>query len=194
MIEACRSIGYTQNPKKLFKYLLDGPGKRSVTMADIDPAAMKAYWRGDLEALNPQEKAKAQLAARKRAEEGEKERRMEAHDWAALKKQLIRKHGTITAAWRDCLDHNGNGKVSFADFSKQTRNLGFSGNIKKVFRELDNNNSGIITFNEVSPDWYAKLSHFHECMMNKHQSYEDCYKSLEECSNRHDNTVQVQDF
>jgi Ca2+-binding EF-hand superfamily protein len=181
--EACVNVGYSGNPHILFRHLLDGPGKRSITMADIDPAAYQAFVRGDLEAMSPQDKAKAQLKARKALEDAEKAKRMDAADWPSLKKVLIRKHGTITSAWRDCLDHNSNGSCSFFAFTKAVRDLGFSGNIKKVFKELDDDDSGLITFNEVDPDWYSKLSRLHEVLMEKYKSYENAWRALDDNGN-----------
>jgi Ca2+-binding EF-hand superfamily protein len=191
MDASCKIIGYSRSPGKLFKYLLDNPGCRSITMGDIDPAAMQAYYRGDLMAMSPMEKAKAQLKARQAADEKEKTLRMEAADWATLKKSLIRKFGTITSAWRMCLDKNGNGKVSFTDFTKAIRDFGFQGNIRKVFKELDDDNSGIITFNEIDPEWYGRLSQFHSDITNMYTCYEDLWKELDTGAK---NTVDVEDF
>jgi Ca2+-binding EF-hand superfamily protein len=152
-------------------------------MEDIDPAAVQAYYRGDLEAMNPQEKAKSQIATRQKAEAAEQARRMEANDWTSLKKMLCRRYGTITSGWRECLDHGNNGKVSFTDFCKAARDLGFQGNAKKVFRELDEDHSGIITFNKVDPDWYARLSHFHEKIIAHFDSVENAWKALDSNGN-----------
>merc|ERR1719253_343365 len=60
MVEACEKCGFrdAETAKLLFKYLLDGPGKTTVHMADLDPQAMQAYYRGDLECLSPTEKAR----------------------------------------------------------------------------------------------------------------------------------------
>jgi len=182
MEEACESFNYTKDPKQLFKLLLEGPGKKHITMADLDPTAMRAYWRGDTEgmsAMSAKDRGKADLAARFKADAALKESRMEAHDWATLKKSLIRKYGTVTAAWRSGLDVMGNGKVSFLEFSKQVRHAGFCGNINKTFQELDEDNSGIISFNEVDPGWYAKLSVFHAVLFAKHKSYQSAWKSLD---------------
>jgi len=189
--QACQAIGYSGNPRKLFRHLLDNPGCRSISMADIDPAAYQAFVRGDLEAMSPLEKAKAQLAAKQKEVQREKERRMEASDWATLKKGLIRKHGSITSAWRECLDTNGNGSCSHNGFSKACRDAGFAGNIKKVFQELDTDGSGIITFNEVDPAWYTRLSVFHRLLATKYKSYENAWKALDK---HHKEEVEVDDF
>jgi Ca2+-binding EF-hand superfamily protein len=179
MEEACKVIGYTRDPTTLFKHLLDGPGKVSISMGDIDPAAMRAFYRGDLDAMNPIEKARAEIAARQQAEADENGKRMNATDWISLRKILVRKWGTILAAWRGGLDVNASGKLGLVDFSKQVRGLGFSGNIKKVFASLDLDKNGVLTFDEVEPQWYARLKEFNDCMLAKHTSYEDAWKMLD---------------
>jgi len=179
MINTCKRIGFAGDGKQLFRYLLEGPGKRSITMADLDPAAMQAYWRGDLEAMSPLEKAKAALEARKKADQDMKARRMHACEWTDMKKGLIRKYGSIVAGWRNGLDLVGNGKVSFHEFSKAARSIGFAGNIRKTFNELDTNQNGIITLNEVDPESYQKLSRFQELLHGKYSSYENAWKSLD---------------
>merc|ERR1719359_631479 len=104
-----------------------------------------------MDALTARDKSKAHIAARQKEEQAERERRMEATDWVSLKKALVRKYGTVTSAWRNGLDTNGNGKVSFIDFCKKVRELGFNGNLQRIFKELDTDGSGIISFNEVDP-------------------------------------------
>ena len=51
------------------------------------------------------------------------------------------------------MDQVGDGKVSFIDFSRGVRGVGFVGSIKTVFQELDVDDSGIITFNEIDDFW-----------------------------------------
>jgi Ca2+-binding EF-hand superfamily protein len=191
MSRFCENIGYVQDHKKLFKELLDGPGKKCITMADLDPVAMQAYWRGDLEALSPTDKAKAKLAERKQAELEAKEKSMEAHDWPTLKKQLVRKFGTVTSAWRECLDIEGNGKVSCNEFSKQVRQFGFCGDVRAVFREIDHDDSGIITFNEVDSSWYEKIRNFIELLLGRYVSFETAWRALD---GNHNNMVEEAEF
>lgn len=191
MVEACAAIGYSKDPDKLFKYLRDGPGKRNITMADLDPAAMEAFYRGDMETMSKVEKARANLIARQKADRDAKDKLMEAKDWRSLKQSLIRKFGTITSAWRNILDVTSNGKVSFVDFSKRVRDFGFSGDIKQIFHELDSDDSGIITFNEVDQNLYGQISMFNELLLAKYLSYETAWYALD---GNHNNMVELDEF
>merc|ERR1719263_2437949 len=66
------------------------------------------------------------------------------------------------------LDQAGKGKLSFAEWSKALRQVGFEGNIKATYRQLDDDGSGIVTFEELEPDLAAKLKEFITKMQDKY--------------------------
>merc|ERR1719218_34836 len=107
MVEICTKHNFDGDAKFLFKLMLDNPGKTVIHMADLDPAAMQAYYRGDLEALSPTEKAKKARVLKEQEVQAEKDMRMGASDWKTLKRELIRQYGSITGAWRNGLDFSG---------------------------------------------------------------------------------------
>ena len=59
--------------------------------------------------------------------------------------------GTIYRAWRMGLDKSSRGCMSFMEFTSAARGVGYSGNIKKLWFELDDDNSGIISLEELDP-------------------------------------------
>jgi len=183
LVEECAKLNFAGDAKLLFKYLLDSPGKTGIYMSDLDPAAMQAFYRGDLEAMSPLEKAKKRLEQAEKSRQEEVERRMGASNWKDLRKALIREYGTITAAWRTGLDWSGTGRVSFIDFSKTARHMGFLGNIQKIFNELDTDGSGIITFDEVDHGWTVKLTNFHNALLMKYETYESAWRALDDNKN-----------
>mmetsp|Transcript_45972 Transcript_45972/g.82781 ORF Transcript_45972/g.82781 Transcript_45972/m.82781 type:complete len:1206 (+) Transcript_45972:75-3692(+) len=179
LVTVCKYIGYKHDAKTLFRCLVEFPGKQSISMGDLDPAAMRAYYRGDLEAMSPQEKG---AAARKKKEEEmlmARKSMMGADDLNSLKMELMRKFRTMTAGWRFGLDIECNGKLSYVDFAKACRGMGFIGNIKGCWKELDDDDSGLITFNELDPDWYDKISSFSEKLLDKYTSYESAWKKID---------------
>eukprot|EP00931_Biecheleriopsis_adriatica_P099831 TRINITY_DN7460_c0_g1_i1.p1 TRINITY_DN7460_c0_g1~~TRINITY_DN7460_c0_g1_i1.p1 ORF type:complete len:1278 (-),score=287.92 TRINITY_DN7460_c0_g1_i1:32-3865(-) len=179
VVKACRKIGFEGDAKLLFKLMLDGPGKKVITMADLDPAAMRAYYRGDLEAMSEHQKAKTAIKAMADAKKAEKDKFMAANDYKSFKKELIRKHGTVVAAWRYGLDTAGMGKIGFYEFSKACRDIGFIGDIRLCFRELDDDESGVISFEEVSSVWFVRLSKFQELMLAKYNTYANAWSVID---------------
>lgn len=120
-----------------------------------------------------------------------KDEQLAANDATSLKKLLVRKYGSITAAWRQALDLAGHGKCSFVDFSKACRDAGFNGNIKACFKEMDTQNKGIITFDELAPDWYEKLHEFADLCREKFGEFDDC---MAEFDKNHNNTIEVEEL
>lgn len=78
----------------------------------------------------------------------------------SLKKLLIRKYGTIFAAWRHVLDPNGLGRISFAEWCSALRKMGFEGDIKAAWKNLDTDGSGIVSFKELEPELAANFADY----------------------------------
>lgn len=175
LIEACQKIGYQKDAKQLFRYLLDHPGMRTISLGDINPGAMRAYYRGDLEAMS----GKAKRLELANAAQMEKTLQLGAQDLGSLKKLLVRKYGTATAAWRYGLDVTGQGRLSFVDFAKGCREVGFAGNVKRCFQQLDDDSSGLITFNELDPKWFKNLQNFSELLLAKYKSYQSAWRAID---------------
>jgi Ca2+-binding EF-hand superfamily protein len=111
--------------------------------------------------FTPVELAKAQQAqqisaARQRKEEAVRE------DLEKLKYLIARKYGSISAAWRHLMDPGHVGKLSFIDWSKALRQVGFQGNIKAAYQILDDDHSGIVTFSEFAPEVAEKIKDFRQ--------------------------------
>eukprot|EP00930_Biecheleria_cincta_P033132 TRINITY_DN22945_c0_g1_i1.p1 TRINITY_DN22945_c0_g1~~TRINITY_DN22945_c0_g1_i1.p1 ORF type:complete len:1131 (+),score=224.92 TRINITY_DN22945_c0_g1_i1:60-3395(+) len=175
LVEACKRIGYKKNAKQLFRYLLEHPSKRTISLGDLNPGAMRAFYRGDMGSMCGKERrAEIENAAQK-----ERQMQLGAHDLSSLKKLLIRKYNTVTAAWRYGLDVTGQGRLSFVDFSKGCREVGFAGNVKRVFKQLDDDDSGLITFNELDPKWFKSLQNFSELLLAKYKTYESAWREID---------------
>eukprot|EP00448_Togula_jolla_P028689 CAMPEP_0170626226 /NCGR_PEP_ID=MMETSP0224-20130122/31234_1 /TAXON_ID=285029 /ORGANISM="Togula jolla, Strain CCCM 725" /LENGTH=512 /DNA_ID=CAMNT_0010952963 /DNA_START=18 /DNA_END=1553 /DNA_ORIENTATION=- len=49
----------------------------------------------------------------------------------------IRRYGSMIGAWRQCLDADHNGKLSFLEFCEACRKLGYTGDLKALFKKYD---------------------------------------------------------
>merc|ERR1711959_53678 len=63
--------------------------------------------------------------------------------------RILSREEALVLAWREKLDFDGNGKLSFVEFSKAVRDIGFVGDVKRIFKELDSNRSGQLSFHDL---------------------------------------------
>jgi len=212
--EVCQDIGYTDSCAALFQQLRKDKHQRYLTLADIeckgviltgvltaggalpkDSSMPKVFHRRDADLLSPVEKARVSLTHMQELRSNAKKKQLSANDSDALKKLLIRKYGSITAAWRHGLDFSGNGKCSFIEFSRACRDMGYSGNIKAAFKELNTGQKGIMTFNELDPVWYARLSSFRALLEETFGTeLADSNDLMEVFDKNGNNTIEVEEF
>jgi len=98
----------------------------------------------------------------------------------ALKQLLVRKHGTITAAWRILLTFDqscvGTGKMSFIEFCNAMRRIGYRGSLKHLWKELDKEGRGVITLKELDPDAHEALETFRKMLIDRYGSFMKAWK------------------
>merc|ERR1719487_3204013 len=81
---------------------------------------------------------------------------------------LMRRYGNLVRAWRLGLDRDGSGKLTFLEFCKSARELGFGGNVKALWQELDADGSGSVSLKELCPEVYELLMEFSRAVMAKY--------------------------
>lgn len=81
---------------------------------------------------------------------------------------LSRKFGSVAAAWRVSLDPDGNGHISFGEFNHRCRQMGFTGNLRKIWGELDTEKTGFISLKEIDPKAHQELEDFRSICLDKH--------------------------
>jgi len=73
---------------------------------------------------------------------------------------LESKFGSITRAWRVGLDEDGSGSLDFREFCNATRQLGYVGNLRTLWFNLDTDSSGSVGLKELDPVACAALEKF----------------------------------
>ncbi|CAE8583926.1 unnamed protein product [Polarella glacialis] len=169
-VSRCTVLGYAGNSRKLFKYLLSKAHNKHVTLSDFAPGA---YQESLLDPDRNKDLSRKDSVSRAKAEENA--RRMERFDLRALKNLLVKKHGSLAAAWKQGLDLDRNGKLTFAEFSKAVRELGFHGNIKACWAELNADGSNDVSLAELDPKAHAHLFHFEQHVQANHGSYSEAW-------------------
>eukprot|EP00929_Paragymnodinium_shiwhaense_P042081 TRINITY_DN21841_c0_g1_i1.p1 TRINITY_DN21841_c0_g1~~TRINITY_DN21841_c0_g1_i1.p1 ORF type:complete len:1571 (+),score=554.59 TRINITY_DN21841_c0_g1_i1:152-4864(+) len=198
LAKKCKELEFEGDAEKLFFYLLDEAGKQYITMSDLDPQAMYAYYRGDLEAMNKDEKAKKELAMRQEAMAEEKRLNMAAQDLKSLKKVMVRRHGSMPAAWKNGFKKAFTGSVSFVEFTKGCRDVSYAGNIREAFDQLDKilegdkisppeegdkrkrkPGKGVLYFRDWSPEWAARLKSFNDLLVAKYGGFYQAWQKMD---------------
>lgn len=144
--------------------------RRAVQSASSTPpplGAPCAFERGggDFREGGSQSKARPPLALLE-AKRGPHSPEFDADDLDAFKALCVRKCGTLCNAWRQFLDPNGVGRVSFISFASAARNLGFP-NAKGLWMLLDTNRSGHISLDSWDPVSYRNLIELREVCMSQ---------------------------
>eukprot|EP00929_Paragymnodinium_shiwhaense_P116402 TRINITY_DN8590_c0_g1_i1.p1 TRINITY_DN8590_c0_g1~~TRINITY_DN8590_c0_g1_i1.p1 ORF type:complete len:1661 (-),score=510.83 TRINITY_DN8590_c0_g1_i1:48-5030(-) len=207
--EACVALGWKGDVHELFHFLMPHPGCKYITMADLDPMAMAAYYRGDTRAmlnegpdtvLSDGTKGRRTSVGLVRSTTASKwsqslgkstrdkvanhakerdARRMGATTLQGFKKVLIQRFGSIVAAWREILDKDGNGRLSFGELAEGARLANFAGDVRALMRELDTTKTGLVTLEELDPESWQVLVSFRSFLVDKfgglEYAWEECF-------------------
>jgi len=186
-LERCKALGYEGNAEKLFDMLSES-GKNYLSLSDVDPEAEKARERGDWDMLGANLGSKSpsnKLSFNERQEhhraqvirtvmgkdvrqgiekwwEHQESIDMCGSDVEGFRKLLRHRYGTTVAAWALGLDRIGAGRLSWTMFCKGCRNIGFVGNFKKVWKMLDDDDSGVISLQELDKPAADALREFRD--------------------------------
>ena len=79
-----------------------------------------------------------------------------------------RKYGSMVGAWRQCLDSDHNGKLTFNEFCAALRRLGYVGNFRKLWKRYDKDQKGCILLKDLDPEADEILSSFLEMLAKKY--------------------------
>merc|ERR1712232_231786 len=108
-----------------------------------------------------------------------KSKDMGAADFPALKQLLVRKYGTMPAAWKHCLDPGDNGFVGFVEFCKCCRKVGFIGSPRQIWSELKKDPKGQITLSAFDAEAHAALTEFRELVLERYGNWLEAWSSFD---------------
>eukprot|EP00747_Dinoflagellata_sp_TGD_P166377 gnl/TRDRNA2_/TRDRNA2_189081_c0_seq1.p1 gnl/TRDRNA2_/TRDRNA2_189081_c0~~gnl/TRDRNA2_/TRDRNA2_189081_c0_seq1.p1 ORF type:complete len:440 (+),score=42.06 gnl/TRDRNA2_/TRDRNA2_189081_c0_seq1:62-1381(+) len=103
----------------------------------------------------------------------------------------IRKYGNLCRAWRQLLDPGGVGRVSFVQFCKAARLIGWC-NVKPLWFGLDADKSGFITLGEWDPVAFRNVSEFREICYKEYGGMDTAF--LFGMDRTHSHTVTLQEL
>eukprot|EP00391_Amoebophrya_sp_Ameob2_P011326 CAMPEP_0178982828 /NCGR_PEP_ID=MMETSP0795-20121207/714_1 /TAXON_ID=88552 /ORGANISM="Amoebophrya sp., Strain Ameob2" /LENGTH=1810 /DNA_ID=CAMNT_0020673519 /DNA_START=87 /DNA_END=5520 /DNA_ORIENTATION=+ len=158
----------------VWPYLL-APFKKTLGVDEFDPVAGLAQRRGDDEMLALTETSadyRRAMTVKARQELAKEQGRhllktMSAYTAADFKDLLKRKYGNLWRAWRKGLGCDATKKLSFTEFCQACREVGFSGNVKGTFLEMDDDRSGVISLKELDEPTFSAIINFRKCCIEK---------------------------
>jgi len=197
-------IGFQGDAKYVF-HLLKPPERIFMTLDDFDPKAAEALNRGDKKMMtmihereNPmamtfdernqaiftvkwrRELAEMKLEKIKNIDEAAKSADIGAKTHEGFKKLLVRRFGCMYRAWRQGLDVSGDGKLSFTEFTDAARAIGYAGSVRKLWQHLDDDNSGVITLDEIDPPTFKLINDWFTAVGEKFEgNLISCWKALD---------------
>eukprot|EP00933_Yihiella_yeosuensis_P028197 TRINITY_DN22014_c0_g2_i2.p1 TRINITY_DN22014_c0_g2~~TRINITY_DN22014_c0_g2_i2.p1 ORF type:complete len:415 (-),score=43.52 TRINITY_DN22014_c0_g2_i2:219-1463(-) len=109
-----------------------------------------------------------------------------------FKMVLIQKFGTLTRAWRVGLDDDQGGTLSFREFANALKELGYTGNIRTLWFNLDDDYSGSISLKEIDPQAAHALEKFRVRCTETFGTMENMFHTL--MDQDHSGTVALPEF
>eukprot|EP00931_Biecheleriopsis_adriatica_P102796 TRINITY_DN77725_c0_g1_i1.p1 TRINITY_DN77725_c0_g1~~TRINITY_DN77725_c0_g1_i1.p1 ORF type:complete len:1764 (-),score=486.63 TRINITY_DN77725_c0_g1_i1:84-5375(-) len=92
-----------------------------------------------------------------------------------LRKYLRKNFGSIVAGWR-ALDSDNNGRLTFYEFCNACRRMGYHGNLKQIWNDLDKNLDGVISLVELDPEAGKTVGQFKLALMNEYGDMATAWK------------------
>merc|ERR1719305_1185508 len=108
-----------------------------------------------------------------------------------FKKVLSEKFGNMARAWR-IMDSDGNGKLSFMEWCQACRATGYNGDVRSIWKELDDDESGIVAFEELAPEEYEPLLEFKKALRSTYKTHKEAWHKLLDLE--HEFNIDVNEF
>lgn len=179
-VQACTKLGFSGDAKDLFRVLQPDLHRNFLTVKDFDTKACLALSRGDFRMISEPEETT--VGNKRPTELSFSERQYMCFNyqiqraWQVAKREefakacrvavpphltdtteefeylCIRTYGSLIGAWRLCLDLDGNGKLTFGEFCKALRRLGFGGDYQALFKRYDKDQKHFIRLKDLDPE------------------------------------------
>lgn len=109
-----------------------------------------------------------------------------------FKDLLLRSYRDFVRAWRHGLDKKNIGKLDYKEFSRACKDVGFAGNQRLLWEELDVTGSGFVSLLELDRPTAELLKDFVSCAVVSFGSWENAWQQAMDL--RGDNRIKLRDF
>jgi len=196
-VQICEKVGYSGDARKLFRVMQPAQGRTYLTLRDFDTPAYLALSRADFRMLSepeqqvvPKDKSQLDMTFDERQQAGFYYQIRRAWDTAHREEfskackyntkefaidtseefEMLckRKYGSMVGAWRQCLDNDHNGKLTFNEFCAALRRLGYVGDMRKLWKKYDKDQKGCILLKDLDPEADNILTSFLDLLAKKY--------------------------
>ncbi|CAK0852593.1 unnamed protein product [Prorocentrum cordatum] len=202
-VDACQKVGFQGKAKKLFRVMQPDATRRFLTLKDFDTQAYQALSRADFRMLSESDAPNAdgrsplQMSFHERQESGFYWNIRRAWDKAEqdefaracrfnTKDFVIdsveefetlcrRNFGSMMGAWRLCLDSDHNGKLTFNEWCAALRRVGYSGDLKALFKKYDKDKKGYILIKDIDPAADHMINSFLATLAEKYGTIDNAW-------------------
>lgn len=91
---------------------------------------------------------------------------------------LLKQYGDFVRAWRQGLDRDRNGHMDYQEFTRAVKDVGFAGNPRDLWKELDANGNGTVSLWEVDMPTAELIKEFADCAKASFGSWENAWKRV----------------
>merc|ERR1719453_1153401 len=103
-----------------------------------------------------------------------------SHAAAEATKEVFKRSSAThsLSAWLHCFDSDHNDKIDFEEFCQGMNKLGFAGDIVKLWKDMDLDGSGVLTFDEIDVESADMWSSFRRWAGSTFESGRDMITQL----------------
>eukprot|EP00927_Polykrikos_kofoidii_P065082 TRINITY_DN60881_c0_g1_i1.p1 TRINITY_DN60881_c0_g1~~TRINITY_DN60881_c0_g1_i1.p1 ORF type:complete len:1267 (+),score=247.96 TRINITY_DN60881_c0_g1_i1:71-3871(+) len=202
-VNACSVVGYSGNARSLFRNMRPEAGRTCLSLEDFDTKAFIAFHRGDFRMLGDvgtnAPKQPLEMTFEERQSSGyafQASRALDAaqrEEFASVcriaassdvridtveefKAVCTRTYGSMIGAWRNCLDADRNGKLTFCEFCNGCRRLGYAGDLKALWAKYDVGRKGYVVLKDFDEKAHNLVKSFHEKLLSEFGSLDDAWR------------------
>eukprot|EP00927_Polykrikos_kofoidii_P027435 TRINITY_DN24135_c1_g1_i1.p1 TRINITY_DN24135_c1_g1~~TRINITY_DN24135_c1_g1_i1.p1 ORF type:complete len:1699 (-),score=352.43 TRINITY_DN24135_c1_g1_i1:192-5237(-) len=197
-----KDVGWTGGEaRELFRTLQREPRGKFLYLRDFDLGAFKALCRDDPEMITEEKVTKdpnmltfndrqencfrqrwSQHQSKQHREEmkdiaqAEREADLAAGDVETLLSRLVSRYGTVALGWKNALDPECHGRLSWTTFADAMRRIGLRGDFKKLFEELDVDCRGYLTLENFAPEVAREIDQFRRQLVERYGNLIDGWR------------------
>eukprot|EP00930_Biecheleria_cincta_P082986 TRINITY_DN72624_c0_g1_i1.p1 TRINITY_DN72624_c0_g1~~TRINITY_DN72624_c0_g1_i1.p1 ORF type:complete len:612 (-),score=114.89 TRINITY_DN72624_c0_g1_i1:151-1986(-) len=91
---------------------------------------------------------------------------------------LLKSYGDFVRAWRSGLDRDRNGHMDYSEFTRACKDVGFAGNPRDLWTELDVTGNGVVSLWEIDMPTAEKVKEFSDCAKASFGTWDNAWKRV----------------